>query len=128
MNLSEVVVRDKDSIETLKRKVRIATILGTLQATLTDFRYLRPIWKKNTEEECLLGVSLTGIMDHPLLSGEVAFFEGRALEEVLTEMKQVAIDVNKDSIPTTKYHMFLIKYCHKRFNFLPPMLYNCFLV
>ena len=49
--------------------MRIATILGTLQATLTDFRYLRAIWKTNTEEESLLGVSLTGIMDHPLLSG-----------------------------------------------------------
>jgi ribonucleoside-triphosphate reductase len=68
-NLSEVVVRQTDSIEDLKRKVRVATILGTLQATLTDFRYLRKVWQKNTEEEALLGVSLTGIMDHPVMSG-----------------------------------------------------------
>jgi len=68
-NLSEVVVRPTDTLAVLKRKVRTATILGTLQATLTDFRYLRNIWKTNTEEEALLGVSLTGIMDHPLLSG-----------------------------------------------------------
>ena len=66
-NLSEVVVRPQDTLATLKHKVRIASILGTLQATLTDFRYLRKIWKTNTEEEALLGVSLTGIMDHPLL-------------------------------------------------------------
>ena len=68
-NLSEVVVRNTDTLADLKRKVRVAAILGTLQTTLTDFRYLRSIWKKNTEEESLLGVSLTGIMDHPVLSG-----------------------------------------------------------
>jgi ribonucleoside-diphosphate reductase alpha chain len=68
-NLSEVVIRSSDTLASLKRKVRIASILGTLQATLTDFRYLRNIWKTNTEEEALLGVSLTGIMDHPVLSG-----------------------------------------------------------
>ena len=67
-NLSEVVVRAGDTLSDLKRKVRVASILGTLQATLTDFRYLRKIWQKNTEEEALLGVSLTGIMDHPTLS------------------------------------------------------------
>ena len=68
-NLSEVVVRAGDTFDELKRKVRIATILGTLQATLTTFRYLGRKWKDNTEEEALLGVSLTGIMDHPVLSG-----------------------------------------------------------
>ena len=68
-NLSEVVVRQNDSLADLKRKVRVAAILGTLQATLTDFRYLRKIWKDNTQEEALLGVSLTGIMDHPVMSG-----------------------------------------------------------
>lgn len=67
-NLSEVVIRSTDTLEDLQRKVRLATILGTLQATLVNFRYLRNIWKKNTEEEALLGVSLTGIMDHPVLS------------------------------------------------------------
>ena len=68
-NLSEVVVRPTDTLDTLKEKVRKATILGTLQSTLTNFRYLSRDWKKNTEEERLLGVSLTGIMDHPVLSG-----------------------------------------------------------
>ena len=68
-NLSEVVVRQTDSLQDLSRKVRVATILGSLQATLTDFRYLRKVWQKNTEEEALLGVSLTGIMDHPVMSG-----------------------------------------------------------
>ena len=61
-NLSEVVVRPADTLSDLKRKVRVATILGTLQATLTNFRYLRKIWETNTKEEALLGVSLTGIM------------------------------------------------------------------
>ena len=87
-NLSEVVVRESDSIDDLKRKVRLATILGTLQSTLTDFKYLRKIWKTNTEEERLLGVSLTGIMDHPVLSKPVD--SPRWLEE----MKQVAVDTN----------------------------------
>ena len=68
-NLSEVIVRSNDTEDTLKYKVKIATILGTLQATMTDFRYLRNIWKKNTEEEALLGVSLTGIMDCKLTNG-----------------------------------------------------------
>ena len=96
-NLSEVVVRSTDSLKDLKRKVRVATILGTLQATLTDFRYLRSIWKKNTEEEALLGVSLTGIMDHPVLSGRDAVGDkgdNEKLKQWLTEMKNVAIEVN----------------------------------
>ena len=63
-NLSEIVVRADDTLKTLKAKADIAAIIGTLQATLTDFRYLRNCWKKNTEEEALLGVSMTGIMDH----------------------------------------------------------------
>ena len=67
-NLSEVVVRQSDTLDTLKEKVRLATILGTFQATLTNFKYLRKIWKDNTEEERLLGVSLTGIMDNPMTS------------------------------------------------------------
>lgn len=101
-NLSEVVVRADDNITTLKRKVRIATILGTLQSTLVDFRYLRSVWKKNTEEEALLGVSLTGILDHPVMSDSddaKAFDEladGLHLPEVLTQLKQVAIDTNKE--------------------------------
>jgi ribonucleoside-diphosphate reductase alpha chain len=88
-NLSEVVVRASDSLEDLKRKVHIATILGTLQSTLTDFKYLRKIWKDNTEEERLLGVSLTGIMDHSVLSKTV---DSRVW---LEEMREVAIETNK---------------------------------
>ena len=91
-NLSEVVVRPEDTLATLKQKVRVATILGTLQATLTDFRYLRAIWKTNTEEEALLGVSLTGIMDHPLLSGRG---DKAKLKKWLTEMRNEAIVTNE---------------------------------
>jgi ribonucleoside-triphosphate reductase len=61
------VLRADDSFEEVKNKVRIATIIGTLQSTLTDYRFLRQKWRKNAEEERLLGVSLTGIMDHPIL-------------------------------------------------------------
>ena len=88
-NLTEVVVRAEDTLDTLKAKVKKAAILGTLQATLTDFRYLRSIWKKNTEEEALLGVSLTGIMDHPVLSTV-------GCAEWLEEMRDVAIKTNKE--------------------------------
>jgi ribonucleoside-diphosphate reductase alpha chain len=91
-NLSEVVVRPADTLSDLKRKVRVATILGTLQATLTDFRYLRKVWKNNTEEEALLGVSLTGIMDHPTLSGRR---DKGVLKTWLTELKEEAIETNK---------------------------------
>jgi len=92
-NLSEVVVRASDSLSDLKRKVRTATILGTLQATLTNFRYLRKVWQKNTEEEALLGVSLTGIMDHPTLSGRR---DKGVLKTWLTELKEEAINTNKE--------------------------------
>jgi len=88
-NLSEVVVRELDSLEDLKDKVRLATILGTLQSTLTDFKYLRKIWKDNTEEERLLGVSLTGIMDHPVLSKNVDS------KRWLEEMREEAVKANK---------------------------------
>jgi ribonucleoside-diphosphate reductase alpha chain len=67
-NLTEVVVRPGDTEEELFRKVRLATILGTVQSTYTDFRYLSSAWRKNCEEERLLGVSLTGVMAHPILS------------------------------------------------------------
>ena len=91
-NLSEVVIRADDTLQGLRLKVRTAAILGTLQATLTDFRYLRKVWKDNTEEEALLGVSLTGIMDHPILSGR----SGRAdLQHWLTQLKEEAIQTNK---------------------------------
>ena len=89
-NLTEVVVRETDDLASLKRKVRLATILGTAQATFTHLPYLRPIWTKNTEEERLLGVSLTGIMDHPVLGKNVDS------PKWLAEMKQVAIDTNAE--------------------------------
>lgn len=94
-NLSEVVVRAEDTLETLKRKVVTATILGTLQASLTNFRYLRPIWRRNTEEEALLGVSLTGIMDHPVLSGTSEYPEWE-LAQVLEELREAAVKTNEE--------------------------------
>ena len=95
-NLSEVVVRSDDTLETLKEKVRKATIIGTLQSTLTDFRYLRVRWKRNTEEEALLGVSLTGIMDHDVLGGKNGMAESPMLATWLEEMRDVSIKTNKE--------------------------------
>jgi len=92
-NLSEVVIRAEDTEETLLEKVEMATILGTFQATLTDFRYLRKVWKDNTEEERLLGVSLTGIMDHKVLSGDI--FNENALRDMLINLKEHSIKINK---------------------------------
>lgn len=92
-NLSEVVVRPSDTLKDLKRKVRVAAILGTLQATLTDFRYLRKVWKDNTEEEALLGVSLTGIMDHPVLAGRT---DENELAKWLKQMREEAIKTNQE--------------------------------
>ncbi len=92
-NLTEVVVRPEDTKTTLKSKIRLATILGTLQSTLTEFRYLRKIWQKNAEEERLLGVSLTGIMDHPLLS---SLEKKEDLIALLKELRQHAIDTNAE--------------------------------
>ena len=92
-NLSEVVVRPDDTEETLKEKVEIATIFGTLQSTLSDFRYLTKQWKDNTEEERLLGVSLTGIMDHEVLSGNI--FNELVLKDMLINLKEHSIKTNK---------------------------------
>lgn len=88
-NLTEVIVREGDTLQTLKEKVEIATIIGTFQSTLTNFKYVRQIWRKNAEEERLLGVSMTGIMDHPQLR-QVDI----NTEVWLEELKQHAIDVN----------------------------------
>lgn len=85
-NLTEVVVRSTDTIETLRSKVRIATILGTIQSSFTDFKYLRKIWRKNCEEERLLGVSLTGILDNPSLLDGV----------LLNELREEAIRTNQE--------------------------------
>ena len=104
-NLSEVVVRSGDGVDDLKRKVRLAAILGTLQATLTDFRYLRKKWKDNTEEEALLGVSLTGILDNVMMAGTLPYDQmptdphhgGKmTLPMVLEELKNEAIATNKE--------------------------------
>jgi len=88
-NLTEVVVRAEDTVDTLAEKIRIATILGTFQSTMTHFPYLRKIWQKNTEEERLLGVSLTGILDNKWM--------GTICDETkanLEKLRQVAIDTN----------------------------------
>ena len=90
-NLSECVVRHDDDRETLLRKVRLAAILGTIQSTFTKFPYLRKVWQRNTEEERLLGVSLTGIYDNPLLTTQ-----GPELNELLTELRECARDTNKE--------------------------------
>lgn len=90
-NLSESVVREDDNLRTLMEKVEIATIIGTFQSTLTDFRYVRPIWKRNAEEERLLGVSLTGIMDNANLVDDIL----GGSREVLPALKQHAIETNK---------------------------------
>ena len=90
-NLSEVVIRATDTKSDLLRKVRLATILGTIQSTYTQFPYLRKVWQRNTAEERLLGVSLTGIMDNTLTNGK----EGD-LPALLEELKQCAIDTNKE--------------------------------
>lgn len=95
-NLTEVVIRSTDTLAQVKHKVRLATILGTLQATLTDFRYLSKKWRDNTEEEALLGVSLTGIMDHSFFAGVLPVFEDRELEEVLQELRDFTVEVNKE--------------------------------
>ena len=90
-NLSEVVVRSTDTLEDLSRKVRIATILGTMQSTYTKFPYLRKVWEKNTAEERLLGVSLTGIMDNPLMTTS-----NNGLSKTLGHLKDVAINTNAE--------------------------------
>ena len=92
-NLSEVVIRPDDDEETLEEKVEIATIFGTIQSTLSNFRYLTKKWKENTEEERLLGVSLTGIMDNRILSGDI--LNQQVLTDMLTNLKNHAIDTNK---------------------------------
>jgi|TARA_R110000851_G_scaffold77486_4_gene170255 ribonucleoside-triphosphate reductase len=90
-NLTEVVVRSTDDLDSLSEKVRLATILGTIQSNFTKFPYLRKIWQKNTEEERLLGVSLTGIMDNPLMT-----LKNKGLENTLEHLKQIAVTTNAE--------------------------------
>ena len=92
-NLSEVVLREKDTKKEIERKVELATILGTWQSTLTDFKYLRKIWKDNTEEERLLGVSLTGQFGHKFMSGKEDLV---SLESFLMTLRESARAKNKD--------------------------------
>ena len=92
-NLSEVVIRENDTAKTVAEKVRLATILGTWQSTLTDFKYLRKIWKDNTEEERLLGVSLTGQFGNKFFSGKENL---KKLEETLESLRDYAREMNKE--------------------------------
>ena len=94
-NLTEVIARQGDSKDDLRNKVRIASILGTLQASLTDFPYLRKVWTTNTEEERLLGVSLTGIQDCELLNGTSHQF-GKNISTLLEELREIAITTNTE--------------------------------
>jgi len=91
-NLSSVIVRSDDSVDTLRNKVRMATILGTFQSTMTHFPYLRKVWQTNTEEERLLGVSMTGILDNTLLNDP----DNTELPNILEGLKNVAIDTNAE--------------------------------
>ena len=93
-NLTEAVVRSTDSSDDIARKIRLASILGTIQATMTNFPYLRDCWRKNTEEEALLGVSMTGIMDCGLTNGKEPGLEGR-----LQQWRKIAVDTNKIYAP-----------------------------
>ena len=87
-NLTEVVVRPTDTEKTLARKVKLATILGTIQSTYTHMPYLRPVWKRNTEEERLLGVSLTGIMDNEITNKPTA--------KILNKLRHIAVQTNNE--------------------------------
>ena len=92
-NLTEVVVRGTDSVVDLQRKVRLAARLGTLQSTLTKFPYLRKVWTNNTEEERLLGVSMTGIMDNTLTNGKDKNID---LKHMLESLRDIAVAANKE--------------------------------
>ena len=89
-NLSSCIIRDTDSFDSISNKIRLATILGTFQASLTEFPYLRKIWQKNTEEEALLGVSMTGILDNVLLNNP----DDPELPKRLEELRAIAVSVN----------------------------------
>jgi ribonucleoside-triphosphate reductase len=91
-NLTEVVIRPNDTQDSIARKVRLASILGTWQASLTHFPYLSSEWKRNCEEEALLGVSLTGILDNPLMGTK----DHQLLAVVLEDLKKIAIETNKE--------------------------------
>ena len=109
-NLTEVVIRSDDTEQTLMEKVRLAVIMGTMQATLTNYGYLRTIWKQNSDEEALLGVSLTGIYDNPLTYG----LDGkRKLAELLERLRLHAIKVNKEWAKTLGINQSVALSCIK---------------
>ena len=90
-NLTECVVRATDNLKDLERKVRLATILGTIQSTLIKFPYLRKVWQNNTAEERLLGVSMTGIMDNPLMTNS-----NKGLDRTLEHLRYIAVSTNAE--------------------------------
>lgn len=90
-NLTEVVIRETDTPETLGHKVRLATILGTIQSTLTNFKYISKKWKENCEEERLLGVSLTGITDNDFTNGKI-----KGIQQTLETLRETAVKTNKE--------------------------------
>ena len=95
-NLTEVVVREMDTPETLARKVKLATILGTIQSTLTNFKYISKKWKENCDEERLLGVSLTGITDNRYTNGKYGYISGTPLEQTLETLRETSVKTNKE--------------------------------
>ena len=107
-NLSEVVVRPNDTEESLLKKVKLATILGTFQSTLTNFRYVSKDWKKNCEEERLLGVSLTGIMDNKWTAGKI-----NGLDVLLQNLRQMSVDTNKEYADALKINQSTAITCVK---------------
>ena len=90
-NLTECVVRATDTLQDLERKVKLATILGTIQSTMIKFPYLRKVWQNNTAEERLLGVSMTGIMDNPLMTNK-----NKGLEKTLEHLRDIAVNTNAE--------------------------------
>ena len=90
-NLTECVVRATDTLKDLERKVKLATILGTIQSTMIKFPYLRKVWQKNTAEERLLGVSMTGIMDNPLMTSS-----NKGLDNTLEHLRSIAVATNAE--------------------------------
>jgi ribonucleoside-triphosphate reductase len=90
-NLTECVVRATDTMEDLERKVKLATILGTIQSTMIKFPYLRKVWQNNTAEERLLGVSMTGIMDNPLMTNT-----NKGLDKTLEHLRSIAVATNAE--------------------------------
>jgi ribonucleoside-diphosphate reductase alpha chain len=91
-NLTEVIIRTEDTQDSIARKVKLASILGTWQASLTHFPYLSSEWKKNCQEEALLGVSMTGILDNPLMGSK----DHRLLSVVLEDLKKISVETNKE--------------------------------